>query len=69
MTTDDQWACPHFGLEERETTEMADPERRYLKTCRGCGLQYEEFECGRCGQRNDQPKTCACRTATRTGSV
>ena len=61
MNTIDQATCPHHGLEEVQTTLMADPERRYLIHCRGCGLEYEEFECGRCGWRNDKPKSCACR--------
>lgn len=69
MTTDDQKTCPHFGLEEAEMTTLGDPERVYLKSCRGCGLQYKEFACGRCGQRNDAPKTCACRRTNQTATV
>jgi transcription elongation factor Elf1 len=61
VTTLDQQTCPHHGLDTVEATQIADPERRYLNTCRGCGLQYTEFECGRCGQMNAEPKACGCR--------
>lgn len=33
------------------------------------GLQYKEFECGRCGKRNRSPKSCDCRGAAQTASV
>lgn len=60
--------CQHHDLEKVQTTEIADPERRYLVLCRGCGLCYEEFECGRCGSRSPEPKACRCRKLA-TGGV
>jgi len=65
----EQETCPHHGLEEAETTMFGDHERRYFNSCRGCGLQWEEFECGRCGKRNRAPKSCECRKGTETASV
>jgi len=65
----EQETCPHHGLEDVEATRLGDAERRYLRSCRGCGLQWEEFECGRCGKRNPEPKSCECRKGTETASV
>lgn len=53
--------CLHDSIEYIDITEVADPERRYLVNCRGCGLQGEVFRCGRCGADNIQPKSCICR--------
>lgn len=62
-------SCAHHGLDDVEATQTSDPERRYLRHCRGCGADWEEFECGRCGKRNSASKACPCRTFATGGFV
>lgn len=61
--------CAHHGLGDVEATQAGDPERRFLRDCRGCGAHWEEFECGRCGRRNREPKACPCRKFATGGLV
>lgn len=55
-------SCPHRGMVSTNITQLADSEKRRGVYCHDCEKSWVEYECGRCGKRNPEPRSCACRT-------